>query len=358
MTTLILGPEDDTWGLTEDNSGDDNISGRGGDDTLYGGLGRDTLSGNAGDDILRGEDGPDTLNGGAGRDELFGGHDEDVLNGGAGADVLHGGEGSDVLNGGKGADTLRGDKGNDFLRGDAGDDYLYGGHGDDELLGGAGHDTLIGGVGDDMLTGGKGADAFVFDFQVSAGETVTDFVDWALTEKCVVVDDGLSQSQFSRTYKAWLNYVVDTLDLGTDLNGDGKISVNINQNDPNGTPQIEGVSQESLDAIFGDRTSIDVQTGQTTHERYYSDTATGPSEITASDGNDVILDLSGSDTIHLNGITEEQAMALFQFDASTNVAGGAELDTVLSWQGGQIVIADHTFTDLQSVLDSDWVVFG
>jgi Ca2+-binding RTX toxin-like protein len=357
----------------EDNSGDDDVTGGTGNDTIYGGLGMDvlrggagadvlhggagadTLYGNGGADLLRGGAGADTLFGGAGADTLSVGRGKDALNGDGGDDLLYGGRGDDILRGGDGDDVLHGGRGDDTLRGGLGDDTLYGGRGDDDLHGGAGDDVLTGGAGDDTLTGGAGNDTFVFNFDVQT-TTAMSFGDWATTQG-VTVDDGISQGAFSSTYSAWLSYVADTLDIGSDVDGDGQIDVGINQNAETGTPWIEGVSQEDLDQIFGDRTDITVQTGHTTHERYYSDTASWDT-LTSTGGNDVITDLSAGDQVQLNGVTEDQAMALLSLDASANVTGDTANDSVLSWDGGQIVIADQTYTDLTALLSSDWIVYG
>jgi VCBS repeat-containing protein len=74
-----------------------------------------------------------------------------------------------------GDDTITTGSGNDVLVGGAGKDKLNGGAGNDTLLGGSGNDTLNGGAGNDKLTGGAGADVFVFEPEINAHDTITDF---------------------------------------------------------------------------------------------------------------------------------------------------------------------------------------
>jgi len=85
-----------------------------GNDIIYGFYDRnDVLNGLAGDDKLYGLLLNDTLNGGLGNDLLEGGDGDDNLNGGLGNDILKGGYGDNIINGGLGDDLLECDFGND-----------------------------------------------------------------------------------------------------------------------------------------------------------------------------------------------------------------------------------------------------
>lgn len=340
MATVNLGPGDDTWGLVEDNSGPDLVSGEDGNDFIYGGHGADELRG------------------GAGNDRLYGRQDDDLLSGGDGDDELNGGQGADTLNGGAGHDQLRGGRGDDHLNGGIGNDRLWGDDGVDVLDGGAGADLIVGGRDNDTLTGGGGDDTFVFNYRFD-GPTAMNFTAWAQAEMGVTVDDGIRQDQFYSAYSAWLGYVAETLGIGSDVDGNGRVDVMNNQTLADGTPGIEGVSDDELAAIFGNRASISVETDTSTRTRYYSDTASMPGELVGSDGADVILDFSAGDTIELRGITEDQAMAMFSIESTGNVAGDPDqVDTVISWEGGQIVLADHDIDDLSTLIDNGWLMFA
>ena len=104
------------------------------------------------DDEIYGYTGNDTLDSGAGDDELYGGFGNDILNGGSGNDYLSGDEGNDYL---------RGQDGNDVLVGGAGNDTLEGGQGDDDYIWGRGDgsDVIIDINGDNRLIFGEGITA-------------------------------------------------------------------------------------------------------------------------------------------------------------------------------------------------------
>lgn len=325
-----------------------------GDDFLFGGDGNDTLNGGDGSDLLFGDAGDDTLNGGDGdNDLLFGGDGNDTLSGGDGGDFLFGEAGNDTLNGGAGVDLLDGGLENDMLFGDAGDD---------SLMGDEGNDTLVGGAGNDTLNGGLGADFFKFSFTLTPGDGETfRFTDF-LTEKfgrdfgdhlpdCSTehhhhhhhdhhhhhhkhgggdghhhhhhgIGDGnqaaefcLTENFFEKNYKEWLKEVVvpDLLaqDFVLDANGNGKIKIGLDEVDLNDdseslTPRIEGLTQEQLDAIFGDPRSVVLRDGHETEVTLFSNSYTSPGgEDTAAstDGFDNIVDFDfAQDKLDFDGL--------------------------------------------------------
>ena len=216
------------------------------------------------------------------------------------------------------------------LQGTELDDSIYGMAGNDTLEGLAGADLLDGGTGNDVLTGGLGADAFHTAFTVTPPETST-FSGW-LADQGLDPLDGASQSYFAKNYTAWLTSLVADNELGTDVNGDGVVSVDINQNDAGGTPVIEGMTTEELAALFGDRQSVDVKTGNTTHERWFSDSFTfGDTVVTTDAGMDTITDFDATegDTLHLAGVTQAEFDAFFTV-AETDVDADTVLDTVVT----------------------------
>lgn len=115
------------------------------------------------DDLRNGTDAADTFTAGLGNDTLAGGNGNDNLGGDGGADLLRGNAGDDTLLGGDGNDTLwagEGDDGADLLSGGAGDDVIGGGSGGDTITGDGGNDVIFGGDGNgaDNITGGDGDD--------------------------------------------------------------------------------------------------------------------------------------------------------------------------------------------------------
>lgn len=200
-----------------------------------------------------------------------------------------------------------------------GDDTLDGGAGNDTLNGGNGDDTLTGGEGDDQLTGGHDKDTFTYSFTVNQGNSET-FTSWVIghgfsgaVEGGEIKDSALTQNDFAVQYTAWLSHLVEAYGIGADLDGDGQIKVELNQNDPNGTPLIEGVSAEDLASWFGDRDSFTAKTGKATQTRYYSDEFTmGSAGVTSTDGHDTITDFkTDEDKLDFGDVTAEQFAKYF-----------------------------------------------
>uniref|UniRef100_UPI00130068A9 type I secretion C-terminal target domain-containing protein n=1 Tax=Salinicola halimionae TaxID=1949081 RepID=UPI00130068A9 len=122
-----------------------------------------------------------------------------LIQGTSAANTLTGTADNDRLYGYGGNDNLSGGQGNDLLRGGTGNDTLSGGDGNDILIGGAGNDTLTGGAGNDVLRWEEGHQGSV---GTPANDTVTDF-------------------NASRVSGGG-----DVLDLGSLLQGEGKIGKN------------------------------------------------------------------------------------------------------------------------------------
>jgi hypothetical protein len=239
-----------------------------------------------------------------------------------------------LINGTEVSETLTGTEENDTILGGWGYDTLYGLGGDDWLNG----QELS-----DFLTGGLGADSFVFDMTrtVEVGGTFS-FADWREANGMAALQDGVTtQGSFSSSYSNWLSWLVAEYELGADVDGDGVVEVDINQNDPDGTPLIEGMAQADLDAMFGERTSLDVKTGKTTHERWYSDTIVIPDEVTigSTSGTDVVMDFDSEegDKLVLTGITAADVEAGLVFTEFDGNADGT-MDTVI------VANADNTFS--------------
>ena len=139
-------------------SGDDKLFGMKGDDSIKGGTGHDLLDGSDGNDTLIAEAGNDTIRAGIGDDSVDGGAGDDQIVGHGGNDIMYGGSGNDFLDGGNGSDKIYGQAGNDLIRGGSDDDYIYGGDGDDNLQGQYGNNFILGEGGNDTVFGGKGND--------------------------------------------------------------------------------------------------------------------------------------------------------------------------------------------------------
>ena len=252
---------------------------------------------------------------------ISGTENDDVLNGSKGDDTMDGGVGDDILNGGAGSDTLNGGEGDDALHGGAGDDILLGGEGNDTLVGGGGNDDLTGESGDDILNGGGGNDTFHFKFTYVAGETKT------LTFSSV--DDGTTQNVSVQEYKEWLET------SGQDLNGDGVVDYNYNQNDSEDPlTYLEGA------IVDGDVTAVEITTGKTTQERYYEFQieVPGDDQLSSADGHDTIIGFNwDQDKLSfegLEGLSEEEFTSWFDVMQKDVNADGVN-DTVVTIAGSE-----------------------
>lgn len=241
-----------------------------------------------------------------------------------------------------GDDVVIGNVGDDTLYGGDGDDFLFGTSGDDVLVGGAGMDVLIGSAGNDTLTGGEGADKFQFAFEMT--EVTESFAAWLESQGLQTSD--WTQAFFASNYTAYLEYLVGKYSLGFDTDGDGKISVQLDQNDPYGTPQIEGMTYEALSTMFSDAEGVMVYTGKKLTERFYSDEfSTGEGGVGSFDGFDIITDFNAQeDCLEFVGMGTKDQFSFEQFKTFFRVT---EVD-----QDGDGV-ADDTSVALQS---GDWGV--
>jgi VCBS repeat-containing protein len=88
---------------------------------------------------------------------------------------------------------------------------------------------------------------------------------------------GLTQSQFSTNYTAWVTSIFSDANVQQwlrdtykiDLAGQA-IQVNLNQNSSTLLPTVNGITDQRIyDALFGDKSSLTVGTGKTSQERSY-----------------------------------------------------------------------------------------
>lgn len=223
------------------------------------------------------------------------------------------------------SETLTGTDENDTILGMWGYDTLYGEAGDD---------TLNGGELSDFMTGGAGADRFVFDMTRTVREGGTfSFSEWLAANGKAALEDGVTtQGEFSSNYSNWLSWLVGEYGLGADVDGDGVVAIDINQNDEEGTPVIEGMAQQDLDALFGERASLDVKTGRNTQERWYTDAVVIADKVSvgSTSGTDVVLDFNREqgDKVVLAGIGEADFAGLVTWEFDGNDDG--VMDTVIT----------------------------
>jgi hypothetical protein len=275
-------------------------------------------------------------------DNLVGTIGDDTINAKGGNDTVYAGAGVDHLNGQQGDDTLYGEGGDDTLIGGPDNDTLYGGNDNDTLVGSEGNDTLVGGLGDDSLAGSSGADTFKFSF----------ILDTENAKTFTFNTDGIvTQNDLSTRYEQFLRAVAD--ELGTDADGDGKISFSWGQD--GSEPTIEGISP---DDIGGDTETISVKTGKTFHDReIYTEITIGSEPVlTSADGHDTINGFNFKEDKLDFGLTGDNKLTIGQFETFFKIevddynSDGA-FDTRLSLDDGSWSL---TFTGVSDKVMSDF----
>src|SRR5437667_290490 len=182
-----------------------------------------------------------------------------------------------------------------------------------------GNDTLFSGSGNDTFNGGDGNDVAVYAFATSG----------------VTVDLRITDPQ----------------DVGGGMGLDTLAS-------------IEGPGAQDAATMFGDRTSVMVKTGKTSHERWYNDSFTigtgGDNTVKSADGHDQIFDfsLAEHDTLDFSGLgSMDQAKLAATFEIRhehVNVEGNFVDSTVIALKGDDsFSVALVGVTDL-----SDADIFG
>lgn len=189
-----LTDDNDIFGASGSNAGNDEINGLAGNDGLDGGAGDDVIDGGFDDDLILGGSGTDQLFGSYGNDVIIDGSElinfedwsdavgsdgksqrqhveEDIAQ--LGAAVLARGKGwyirLDSTESGNGftvvtsqpkvdLDPNASPSGDDFIDGGEGADRIFAGEGDDTVIGDVGDDVIVGGHDDDTINGGEGND--------------------------------------------------------------------------------------------------------------------------------------------------------------------------------------------------------
>jgi len=180
-----------------------------------------------------------------------------------------------------------------------------------------------------------------------------------------------SEKFFTAKYTEWLQHLVDDYGIGEDVNGDGKVKIKFNENDPHAVPRIEGLNRAEADELFNDPTSAEVTTGhhghhhghdhghghkyghhkQHTDDVWFSDSFTidgGTKTIASADGQDMIDFTWGEDRLDFSGLGPmtqgefEAAFALTDDGGSTKIA----LEGDDTWSVTLLGVSGHTEAEL------------
>jgi len=154
----LLNINDNDNNDNDDNSSDESTSVK--TSELLGSVGNDRFTGKDEDhEKYSAGEGDDVVTGGGGNDTLQGNKGSDDVRGGSGNDEIRGGKGSDFVQGNSGNDYVNGNNDADTVRGGKGDDTVHGGKNDDLVAGDFDNDTVFGDLGNDIIRGGKGNDS-------------------------------------------------------------------------------------------------------------------------------------------------------------------------------------------------------
>jgi Ca2+-binding RTX toxin-like protein len=277
----FTGTGNDLNNFIRGNIGNDILAGSLGDDSLHGGAGADRMDGGAGSDLYWVDNAGDVIvDSGAGFDRVLASANYTL---GANLEYLaFEGSGNFAGTGNELDNTMYGNTGANTLDGGAGRDQLDGGEGADRLLGGAGDDTITDWRGDDFIDGGAGRD----DLRGGVGND---------------------------------SYVVDALDMVTELAGQGTDTITASES------FVLGAAAEVEILLARAGTSTINLTGSTTANAISGNN--GANILSGEGGNDVLAGLLGKD-------------ALFGGLGDDRLAGGAGKDTLRGDAGNDTFVFD------------------
>ena len=294
--------------------------------------------------------------GGSGDDRLTGYNsnsnaptfEDDYLYGGAGNDTLYGQNGNDELYGEEGADTLYGGNGNDVLSGGAGEDYLYGQNGDDTYVFhlGDGQDTIVENSGTDTIRFGEGIREE--DILVARENNHLSLTNVKSGDRIVVEEffynagRQIEKVEFADGSSWDIEVLKDKARYYYGGSGDDRLTgYNSNSNAPtfeddylyggagndtlygqNGNDELYG--EEGADTLYGGNGN-DVLSGGAGEDYLYGQNGDDTYVFHLGDGQDTIVENSGTDTIRFGeGIREEDILVARENNhlSLTNVKSG------------------------------------
>ncbi|MEW8073547.1 MAG: calcium-binding protein [Candidatus Thiodiazotropha sp.] len=363
-----------------------------GDDLLYADTAGSVLDGQGGNDTLLGAEGDDRLSGGSGNDHLDGGAGDDVLLGNGDNDEIHGGLGNDIMAGDTGDDLLDGGQGNDRLTGGAGVDQLDGGEGDDLLSASEGSNTLRGGAGNDvyMLGSVAGENTIInrnrfnenaFDRIVFDEGITMEMVVLSRTEDDLVLEYGDAVTRVERYFTASLSRRIDVIEFHDGdywsyddvrailLEGDAtdQVLIGYDSNDlidgragddtingMRGDDQLIGAAgNDTLEGFSGN----DILDGGAGHDHLDGGYGSDIYRISSGDGQDVIIDADGHNTIEYLDLTSTQIHASRSGDdlILTDLEGSGQVTVTDQYTGSSSSSVANT---VQEIHFSDGVVWN
>ena len=314
--------------VTEGTPDDDTIIGTNASETIYGYAGNDTINSGAGDDIVYGGDGNDIITNSGG---------DDYIDGGAGDDTIK----STASTSNPTNETLVGGTGNDYFEDkDGGDEtFIFNlGDGNDLIYNRGGNDTIKFGAGitqENTKFHGEGSDLFITfkdttdsiqiksfvnsssyrieNFEFSDGTLLTsDYVMSHLVTEGTSGDDTITGTNASETIYGYAGNDTINSGSGDDIvyGGDGNDIIT----NSGGDDYIDGGAG---DDIIKSTASTSNPTDETlvggTGNDYFEDKDAGDETFifNIGDGNDVIYNRGGNDTIVFESSVSKENIAFF-----------------------------------------------
>ena len=277
--------------------------------------GNDALTADTSNTPLHGGAGNDALTGSWASSTLYGDSGDDVLSASGGpGNVLDGGDGDDTLSGGWGADTLIGGEGNNIIRANGGNSLISAGAGNDQITSSWGDDRIDAGDGNNIVNAGGGANTITSG---SGNDIIS-------ADGSNLIHAGAGNDQIITTWGA------DNIDAGA---GDDIIRAG------GGGNTIRG-------GLGNDQTIND----QWSDDRYL---------FARGDGQDVMLDGGGQDSLTLENVTSDQLwFSQNGNDLELSVIGTQDHITLQNWYlggqypGSQYHMEQFKTSDGKTLLDS------
>jgi len=336
------------------NGGNDYINLFNGNNLAYGAYGNDTILAGSGDDIVYGNGGNDWIDVGAGANQVFAGWGDDVISALNGNNLIQAGGGNNTVTTGSGNDQITADWGNDIINAGDGNNTVTAGVGNNRVTTGSGNDTISTGSGNDVIEAGNGNNA------ISAGEGVNLITAGSGHDQITTLsgDDTINAGDGNNTISAGEGRNTITTGSGDDIiqafgvntiaSGAGNDQITTSW----GSDTIDGGAGDDIIRAGGGNNVL--RGGEGNDQFISAEWSDDLYQYAKGDGQDIIQDAGGRDTLKLEGINSDQLwFSHVGNDLQISVLGTEGFITVKDWYAGNQNHLDVIQTaDGKTLLDS------
>lgn len=337
---------------------DENIQTFGGDDTIYAYRGNDFIDGGQGRDRIISDGGNNTIIGGLGNDYIQTQNGADTISAGAGSDYISAGNGDDTIMAGS-----EGSMGNDSMMGYVAEDNdsIFGGYGNDTYVyeGNFGQDYIYDSGGSDTLRFNTLSKNDVeFEAERTGSHPYSD-----LKIKVKGSDDLIEIQHFFRGEDPSINYAIEkfVFDDGTEVLASEVFELLTDTiGGTEGSDIIHGTNLDDNIQALGGNDKVysyagnDTIDGGTGFDTIIS--SSGNNYINGAKGNDYIQTYNGNDTVY-GGAGNDN---INSGSGSDTLTGGADNDSLYGGNGNDTYM--YNAGDGQDVIfdtyGNDTIVFG